>query len=729
MTVKFLTVIFFQLTFFSLTASQTQSDSFDINERNVSVLSDSVVPYQLKEVEIISTKYKAQIEDLSIPVEVSDKKELFISSGVTPSDILNKEAGLSSSRDGIWGTFITIRGLNKNNIVSLVDGNRIETANDIAAGLSLIEVNDINRIEVLKSASSSLYGSGALGGVVNIITEKGFYPEVLRLNVSAISSFSSVNNNGSGTLSFNFGNNSWFINLRGTLRSAGDTATPDGILKNSQFRNKNYSFFAGYKTQNKQELKISHQNYLAEDVGIPGNTLFTPYAEVRYLKAERKLSSLEYSFENPFYTLIKLQAKLFYHTIEREVENKPYVISYSNNRTIKTSIHKINPNGNHRTIGASLQSDWLFGNNFVIAGIEVWQRTLITDRERQLLVETIDTNSMNVVNSVQKIIGEKPIPDSKYLSAGFFLQNESEIIKDKLKLTLGGRIDRIQIQNDKVYSPLYEITNGVYNHNPVDKKLIWQSENAADISWSSNISFLYTLFEDVDLTFAAARSFRSPSLEERYQYIDQSGFVRIGNPELEPEKGYFFDSGLRIRKNNFTFSGNLFLNLLNDLVSEEPGTFEGRPAYFKTNIGKARLYGFDLSIQYNFYRSYSFSGVLSFVNGKDTENKTFLPQIPPLNGRIIFSFIPIDYFQIGLSATFFTNQNKTAPQELETPGYVIYDFYLLSAPFNFGFIKIQTASGIDNIMNKSYRNHLTSFRGLILSEPARNYFIKVKVDL
>src|SRR5690606_27094647 len=122
-------------------------------------------------------------------------------------------------------------------------------------------------------------------------------------------------------------------------------------------------------------------------------------------------------------------------------------------------------------------------------GLEVWQRSLITDRERQILIETIDTISMNTINSVQKIIGEKPIPDSKYLSAGFFVQHESEILKDKLKLTMGGRIDRVLIQNDKVYSPLYEITNGVYNSNPAAKKIIWQSENAVDISWSSNISF------------------------------------------------------------------------------------------------------------------------------------------------------------------------------------------------------------------------------------------------
>jgi len=218
-------------------------------------------------------------------------------------------------------------------------------------------------------------------------------------------------------------------------------------------------------------------------------------------------------------------------------------------------------------------------------------------------------------------------------------------------------------------------------------------------------------------------------LEERYQYIDLGSFVRVGNPDLEPEKGYFFDAGLRIWRNDLTFSGNLFLNLLSNLVSEEPGTFEDRPAFIKSNIGKARLYGFDFGFQFSFYKNYSLSGSLSFVIGEDIENNTYLPQIPPLNGRIIFSFIPINYFQIGLAATFFADQNKTAIGELKTPGYITYDLQLVFLPFNLGFTTLQIASGIDNITNSSYRNHLASNRGVITSEPGRNFFIKIKTDL
>ena len=198
---------------FRIIAQPTVDSLKSIKTKNPS-FSDSINYYQLKEVEIISTRYVSKIKDISVPIEIADEKEILKNSGTTPSDLLKSKPGVSVSRDGIWGTFISIRGLSKNNIVVLVDGNRIETSNDIDAGLSLIDVNDINRIEVIKSAASSLYGSGALGGVVNIISQNGFYPESIKLNVSSLGSYNSVNNNSSGTISFNLGNQNWFVNLK-----------------------------------------------------------------------------------------------------------------------------------------------------------------------------------------------------------------------------------------------------------------------------------------------------------------------------------------------------------------------------------------------------------------------------------------------------------------------------------------------------------------------------------
>lgn len=110
---------------------------------------------------------------------------------------------------------------------------------------------------------------------------------------------------------------------------------------------------------------------------------------------------------------------------------------------------------------------------------------------------------------------------------------------DNLNLTLGGRYDFISLSNTETLNPFYEINDGVVNNNPAGQKVIWYSESAENKSYVFNIGLLYSLSEKSNISFNAARSFRSPSLEERYQYIDLGSVIRVGDPNLKPEQGYF----------------------------------------------------------------------------------------------------------------------------------------------------------------------------------------------
>ena len=133
----------------------------------------------------------------------------------------------------------------------------------------------------------------------------------------------------------------------------------------------------------------------------------------------------------------------------------------------------------------------------------------------------------------------------------------------------------------KHYNPLYEVNDGVVNDNPTGQKIIWEAESAENKSYVFNIGLLYSLSDQSNISFNAARSFRSPSLEERYQYIDLGSVIRVGDPNLKPEQGYFFDLGYRLFPKNLDITTSLFLNSLNDLVTEVPGTYDNRNALIK----------------------------------------------------------------------------------------------------------------------------------------------------
>jgi len=701
-----------------------------VNEYNIYL---NPLKIETGEIIVTSTRRELLLKNVPIPLDIVGSEMINRIPVQTLPEVMSMKSGLSLTRDGIWASDISIRGLSKNNVVTLVDGNRIETATDLSARLSMFDATDIDRIEIIKGGASSIYGTGATGGVVNIFTKQGFYNSHNLFTGSFTSSYNSVNNNPLGKLALSFGSERLYARISGMLTKADNINTPQGELKNSQYSAYNLSFSAGFKPFSGNEIKIDFQNYYANDVGIPGgNLLFPSNAEVKYPQERRQLYSAEYKINNLIKSLQTLSVKYYYHYILRDVENIPNQITIkpATGTTPKQriSVLSIYPNARHYTNGVELKSQWKISeNNYLLAGIDIWQRALDSKREKNQKIEILSNTGDTVKSTTLKTIGERPIPESDYLSMGIYAQDEFSLFNNRLKIIIGGRADKINVTNADTYQPVYEITNGVYNENPSGKKLIWAGVEESDVSYSGNAGILYSLFKDIDLTFNISRSFRSPSLEERYQYIDLGSYVRLGNPDLNSEQGLFLDFGVRIWKQKYSFNGNIFVNSFKDLVTEIPGTYEGRNAFIKTNVGEAALYGFDFETMYNFYENLVGYLVLSYVRGEDTGNNTSLSQIPPLNGRLGLKGQFMKWFYFDVNSVVFDRQEKLGAGEISTPGYVTYNIGFSSVPFNFKYTTLQFYAGIENILDKSYRNHLSTNRGLITAEPGINFYFKMNL--
>lgn len=686
------------------------------------------------EISVSSVRYEALLKDVSLPMEIVSEDEIMKRQYQTIGDALENKPGLSVIRDGIWASDISIRGLSRANIVMNIDGNRVETANDIAARLSLVDLNDIDRVEIIKGGVSSLYGTGAFGGVVNVFTKNGDFSNKFIYGASLISGFNSVNYSPVGWASFYASNEKFYAKISGSIRDAKNIMTPNGELPNSSFKDNNVSLNFGFRPVKNHSFRLSYQRFRAIDVGLPGGgSLFPTSAVVKYPKEDRDLISGEYRIKNLIKPLKQISIKYFYQSILRDVENIPNQISTVKTTSGKTKqkvyVLSITPNARHYTNGFQFKADWLVTkSNYLITGIDYWIRALDSRRERNQRIENYDTTSGNLTSTVLKTIGEKPIPDADYRSIGAYFQNEFKALNEKLKLNFGGRVDQIKVTNSTTLQPVYEITNGVYNSSPTGQKVIWNSREADDISWSANLGAIYSITKNYDVTFNLSRSFRSPTLEERYQYIDLGSSVRVGNPDLLPEKGYFGDLGFRVWRDKVTLSGNVFFNSFEDLVAEIPGTYETRSAFIKTNIGKARLYGYDFEFMYNFYKSFVCYGSLSYVRGEDTENKSNLALIPPLNSKLGLKFSVYNYISFDLNASLFDKQENTAKAELNTPGYAVFNAGISSQPVKYKLFTVQLFAGVENIFDKEFRNHLSSNRGLIVVEPGRNFYAKLKMD-
>lgn len=699
-------------------------------------------PVNLGEVEVTSLVVNRQVKKLPAPVTVVESSKYKKLSALTLSDVLATEPGIAMGNDGVWSTNINIRGFNENRLVTLIDGNRVETATDLTASLSMTDVNDIERVEVVKGAMSSIYGTGAMGGIVNIITKDGHFSEKPYLSGNVLSGFASANKLFMNHADINTGSGKWYARVSCAYGKADDMRTPEGTLPNSQFTTSNITSKIGIKPFSNHVFRIQYQRNWSKDVGIPGGNAFPGPARATYTDIGRQLLAADYEIKDLGEKLSSLKLSYFLQYIQRDVAMIPNTITTTPTPTgfQRVTPELVTPVGNHFTRGGKLQGTWnLSGSNTLIAGLDIWSRNLTTERRKDIKVEILN-QAGDVVKTNNIVRGETPIPESTFASAGIFVQDETHLLDDRMTLIAGGRMDHIRVKNEQGVDIDYLITNGVRNNTPPNQRITFVAGSRNSVSWSANAGILYKLFKDSDLSFSFARSFRAPSLEELFKYIDLGNYVRLGNTNLKPESGYSADLGIRIWKPEFNFQADVFANRILNMIVEAPGSFvytintgasEGLtdtlPALINKNVSKAFLYGFDFGFQYNLYSDFVLFGSGSYVRGKDTEAGTNLAQIPPLSGRLGLRYINSKTGSVEMTVAGAAGQDRIAEGERETGGYVRLDLALSSARINFGRTMLQLFAGIDNITDRSYTSHLSTNRGNISVEPGRNVYFRLSL--
>ena len=146
----------------------------------------------LQEVVVTGTGTQHLLKNAPVQTEVITSKMLRNYAGKSIEDILG---GLSASfafNEDDMGSQMQINGLGNSYILILIDGKRIHGDVGGQNDLSLIDPNNIDKIEIVKGASSALYGSDAIAGVINIITRKHEQESVLLENTTRVGSYGDI---------------------------------------------------------------------------------------------------------------------------------------------------------------------------------------------------------------------------------------------------------------------------------------------------------------------------------------------------------------------------------------------------------------------------------------------------------------------------------------------------------------------------------------------------------
>lgn len=608
---------------------------------------------------------------------------------VSLTDITRHIPGAEKTSDSPWGSDLNIRGLSRNNVLFLIDGCRVNTATDINARFGLVNPWDIERVEVIKGPVSALYGWGAMGGVVNVITRKGKYSTVGRVSGEMAGSLSSNPEGGGLYANAAYGSPDFRLFASGGYRDYDDRETSGGKpLHNSQFQDAYAKLNSGFKWNAYNETIFDFQQIEGRDIGIPGKGLSLPEGpDVTYPETNRMLLALTHTMTPEAMVLTESSVKLYLQEVERLVR----LDSFPN----ASPIDRLEPGADHRTLGMTWTNRFTLDPHSPVVGVDFFEWR-IDDSERYRYLKngrvSIDSSLGNVSQTVGGIFAEDNWSPTEVLT-----------------LNIGARIDLSRVESDDLYNWIIPPAAGQ------TRVLVRKGRTTHDESWQAHAGMTWQFADQWSATAVAAAAYRPPDLMDLFKYIDLgSGVSLYGNPDLDPERSSFFETGLHYVSKRFKGTVSVYANDLSDLITE---TQKSPSEIRMENVDRALIYGSDLDLQWRITETWTAQADLAWTRGENKTSQEPLPFIAPLNGRFALRYESdgCKGWWTEMAMNWAAAQDRTPAGQNPSENWQTID---LTGGYRFKAMGLDHTwiLGVTNLLDENYSNYLSTSRGLELKE-------------
>ncbi|MGH7556737.1 MAG: TonB-dependent receptor plug domain-containing protein [Gemmatimonadota bacterium] len=556
------------------------SDSLDLSER--------APVFVMEEIQVTATRTERGVFDVPAPVSVIDEGELERRQAAKPGDIFALQPGLEVEGSGPFLGLPVVRGLSGNRVLLLVDGQRLnnsrEAVNFGGVQPSLVAMGEIEEIEILRGPASVLYGTDALGGIVNIRTRRPPVPTGgLVVGGTLRPRYGSSGDQRSGQLDLYLASPSVSLLLQGSLRDAENFESPRGEVVNSGAESRNLSAALELRPWETGRLILDVESYRGEDIGLPGTAgVFTGFfpsttrdkVSLRYegvgpgLLPSLKLSVYVQDQEEDFSTLLDLPP----------IPAGPFSLLIDNETSRVSDV---------RTVGFDVQADAAIGASHLLTyGLEFF-RDDVEETRREVSTRTFVPTIPGPAGMTETEIDDAPTtPDGTFQGAGVYVQDE--IRTGRLTLLPGVRYDRFDIETRQLERPEGDVP----------------AEDRTEDAVSASLGALYALGEHLHLTAGVGRAFRTPNLIERYFFGPGSqGGLSVPNPDLDNETSLNVDVGLKIQTPALMASVTYFNNRIDDFITFVPATFLGDSTFGGSlvttvdNVGDVRIRGLEAAAE------------------------------------------------------------------------------------------------------------------------------------
>jgi hemoglobin/transferrin/lactoferrin receptor protein len=677
---------------------------------------DSLRSLEMEVVVVSATRSLSNLENIPIKIHVVDKKQIEENQPLTPVEALQYIPGVTRQSDGGLASTPIIRGLSRERAPLLIDGNPFVGGR--IRSYALMDPFQAERIEVVKGPASAFWGSDAVSGLVNIITRKAEngYGKDMKIGGSVYGGYQSVADFYRGRVELEGRGNGFDFLMGGGMRKAGNTKTAEGEIENSQFESTNFDFNLGYSWAANHRVEISGKYFENRNVGFPGGLGAPgPPSVIRRFDPDiQKDINLAYDGYDISEKIESIGVRLFYKEQNLHVDqitNIPFPNTTNLNRRINAMLDVDVPFMGGRFFSTVRQKD----NAKMTFGIDYLREHRIgTFRELNIQIFNQMGNMVNEINRPYEQIQ----PDSYSNSIGLFAIEEVKLGK-KLDLLIAGRLDNVRTRIEDSPFGIEEIAQ-VFNS---------ENSSSSDLQLTGNIGMKYQVTDGFSFTTNLANSFRGPDLFSKYHFAEVGQGFLVPNPNLNSETGVFYELGTRYRAGILTIEANFYQNFLNNLFEEADIIFDDTPSVQIQNIGEATLTGFewDIRAKIGALSSVFISGAM--INGINNITNNPLQSIPATQ---LWAGVHIqereDKFFVRPEMLLVFDQNDPAPNEIETPGYAIFN---INTGVNLHNLRSKLPHSklifsITNLTDKLYRSHVS--RGApgnqnVFMEPGRSFNI------
>jgi len=669
--------------------------------------------FSLQQTVVTATRSAEKVLNISNSVNIIDKITIENRNAKTSAEALREENGIFIQKTNHGGGSAILRGLSSNQILLMVDGIRLNNSTYRLGNhqyLTTVDHQMIDEIEVVRGPTSVQYGSDALGGTIQLLSK---------------------------TPAFSEGNPEFHYQLTGRYATADEekltrahfSVNAQKVAFQGGFSYKSFGDLRRGRNSHFPELENSTDGIIQSPSGYAG---FDADGKLVYAITPARLLSFSYqmgrqnevprydkyeSGKNHTWLYDPQKRDLFYLKYQDQL-NKKYlaavnvILSYHRQQEGRITRKKITSDiekdmDDVHTGGLVLQFNTYAASQLLTYGLDVYRDKVFSDRYLQSPLTGI---------SVKQANGRYP-DSAVYQSLGIFLQDEFQVSK-KWLLTGGVRLNRY-------------FSDFTFPELPVDQLSI--TENSVRFSaLTGSAGLTYLVNPHLSFSGNVAHAFRAPNLSDMAKLDESKGDVyEIPNFNLEPEKLFNYELGIKAGFNRFSGGLSLYHSTIQNLIASAPVQLNGSDSVLindamyqvksKQNIGSAYIRGCEIFLEYILNPEFTLISNYTYTYGQNTSRDEPVGGIPPAFGLAGIRYNHREY-ALYFYSRFADRQERLSADDLDdpripnsgTPAWFTLNF---RARYQWNqYVTIRAA--VENIMDYNYREHGSGING-----PGRNIIV------